>query len=106
MRVLVDGIGSGYFFPAMARRLRRAGVPVGLFMHSALPWRMPNRPSEKRPDWVPPPPRAVVTRTAPSRVSRLVRSGNLRVSSRGIARGAPVSLIAFEPSTGRTTRGA
>ncbi|MCC0808917.1 cardiolipin synthase [Methylobacterium sp. W2] len=41
VRVLIDGIGSGYFFPAMARRLRRAGVPVGLFMHSALPWRMP-----------------------------------------------------------------
>jgi cardiolipin synthase len=25
----------------MYRRLRRAGIPAGLFMHSALPWRMP-----------------------------------------------------------------
>ncbi|GJE28223.1 cardiolipin synthase [Methylobacterium organophilum] len=41
VRVIVDGIGSGYFFPAVWRRLRGAGVPAGLFMHSALPWRMP-----------------------------------------------------------------
>ena len=40
VRVLLDGIGSGYF-PAIRRRLRRAGLPVALFMHSALPWRMP-----------------------------------------------------------------
>lgn len=39
--VLIDGIGSGYFFPAAWRRLRGAGVEAGLFMHSALPWRMP-----------------------------------------------------------------
>ncbi|WFT81885.1 MULTISPECIES: phospholipase D-like domain-containing protein [unclassified Methylobacterium] len=39
--VLVDGIGSGYFFPAIYRRLRREGIPAGLFMHSAVPWRMP-----------------------------------------------------------------
>jgi cardiolipin synthase len=39
--VLIDGIGSGYFFHRIYRRLRRAGVPVALFMHSALPWRMP-----------------------------------------------------------------
>ena len=41
VRVIVDGIGSGYFRPAVWRRLGRMGVPVGLFMHSALPWRMP-----------------------------------------------------------------
>ncbi|GEP05718.1 phospholipase D-like domain-containing protein [Methylobacterium oxalidis] len=41
VRVLIDGIGGGYFDPAASRRLRRAGVPAGLFMHSALPWRMP-----------------------------------------------------------------
>ena len=41
VRVIIDGIGSGYFFPGAWRRLRRAGVPAGLFMHSALPWRMP-----------------------------------------------------------------
>ena len=40
VRVLIDGIGSGYF-PAVFRRLRREGVPSALFMHSLLPWRMP-----------------------------------------------------------------
>ncbi|MCE4224456.1 cardiolipin synthase [Methylobacterium sp. C25] len=41
VRVIIDGIGSGYFRPAAWRHLTRAGVPAGLFMHSALPWRMP-----------------------------------------------------------------
>lgn len=41
VRVLIDGIGGGYFRPAAYRRLHEAGVPAGLFMHSALPWRMP-----------------------------------------------------------------
>jgi cardiolipin synthase len=41
VRVLVDGIGSGYFFATIYGGLRRRGVPVGRFMHSALPWRMP-----------------------------------------------------------------
>jgi cardiolipin synthase len=41
VRVLIDGIGGGYFHSAAASRLRRAGVPVGRFMHSPLPWRMP-----------------------------------------------------------------
>lgn len=41
VRVLVDGVGSGYFHCAIADRLHRAGVPVGRFMHSLLPWRMP-----------------------------------------------------------------
>ncbi|MCJ2032942.1 phospholipase D-like domain-containing protein [Methylobacterium sp. J-068] len=41
VRVLVDGIGSGYFFASIYGGLRRRGVPVGRFMHSALPWRMP-----------------------------------------------------------------
>ncbi len=40
VRVLLDGIGSGYF-PAIDRVLRGAGLPTALFMHSALPWRMP-----------------------------------------------------------------
>ncbi len=39
--VLIDGIGSGYFFPAAWRRMRREGIEARLFMHSALPWRMP-----------------------------------------------------------------
>ena len=41
VRVLIDGIGGGYFFHPIYRRLRAAGVPAALFMHSALPWRMP-----------------------------------------------------------------
>ena len=40
VRVLLDGIGSGYF-PPIARVLKRAGLTTALFMHSALPWRMP-----------------------------------------------------------------
>ncbi len=40
VRVLLDGMGSGYF-PAIRRTLRGRGVPTALFMHSALPWRMP-----------------------------------------------------------------
>jgi cardiolipin synthase len=41
VRVLVDGIGSGYFFSPAFARLRRGGVPVAQFLHSPLPWRMP-----------------------------------------------------------------
>jgi cardiolipin synthase len=41
VRVLVDGIGSGYFLAPAYARLRRDGIPVGRFMHSPLPWRMP-----------------------------------------------------------------
>ena len=41
VRVLVDGIGSGYFRCGVVLRLRAHGVPVARFMHSALPWRMP-----------------------------------------------------------------
>jgi len=41
VRVLVDGIGTGYFVSATYDELRRAGVPVARFMHSSLPWRMP-----------------------------------------------------------------
>ena len=41
VRVLIDGIGGGYFFHPIYRRLRAVGVPAALFMHSALPWRMP-----------------------------------------------------------------
>lgn len=41
VRVLLDGVGSGYFLAPAARRLRRGGVPVGRFMHSLWPWRMP-----------------------------------------------------------------
>jgi cardiolipin synthase len=41
VRVLIDGVGSGYFMSGTFRRLRRAGVPVSRFMHSHWPWRMP-----------------------------------------------------------------
>lgn len=40
VRVLVDGIGSGYFRSKMFVRLRRAGVPVARFLHEWLPWTM------------------------------------------------------------------
>ena len=41
VRVIVDGIGSGWLMSAAYSHLRRLGVPVGRFMHSPLPWRMP-----------------------------------------------------------------
>lgn len=41
VRVLIDGIGGGYFISPAYRRLRRAGVPAARFLHSPLPWRMP-----------------------------------------------------------------
>ena len=41
VRVLLDGIGSGYFNSPAYRALRRGGVPVARFLHSMLPWRMP-----------------------------------------------------------------
>jgi len=39
VRVIVDGIGSGYFFSMAAFLLARGGVTVVRFMHSWLPWR-------------------------------------------------------------------
>jgi len=41
VKVLVDGVGGGYFTSPACRALRRAGVDVGRFLHSPLPWRMP-----------------------------------------------------------------
>jgi cardiolipin synthase len=41
VRVLIDGIGGGYFSSVTYGVLRRARVPVARFMHSSLPWRMP-----------------------------------------------------------------
>lgn len=40
VRVIVDGVGSGYVFSLAVFRLRRAGVEVARFLHSWLPWRM------------------------------------------------------------------
>lgn len=41
VRVLIDGVGGGYFLSGAYFDLRRAGVPVARFLHSYLPWRMP-----------------------------------------------------------------
>jgi cardiolipin synthase len=41
VRVLIDGIGSGYFRSGTNDRLRRAGVPVDRFLHSYVPWKTP-----------------------------------------------------------------
>ncbi|MEX2615217.1 MAG: phospholipase D-like domain-containing protein [Alphaproteobacteria bacterium] len=41
VRVLIDGIGGGYFYAPAVRALRREGVTVARFLHNRLPWRMP-----------------------------------------------------------------
>lgn len=41
VRVLIDGIGSGYFVSPVVRQLRNSGVSVRRFMHDWRPWRMP-----------------------------------------------------------------
>ena len=41
VRVLIDGIGSGYFSSGTYDALRKAGVPVARFLHSYFPWRTP-----------------------------------------------------------------
>jgi cardiolipin synthase len=41
VRVLIDGIGGGYFWSGTYERLRRAGVPVDRFLHSYVPWKTP-----------------------------------------------------------------
>ncbi len=41
VRVLIDGVGGGYFWSGTYRRLHKAGVPVARFLHSYFPWRMP-----------------------------------------------------------------
>src|SRR5271154_5148410 len=41
VRVLIDGIGGGYFLSPAYEKLRRHDVPAFRFMHSPLPWRMP-----------------------------------------------------------------
>jgi cardiolipin synthase len=41
VRVLIDGVGGGYFWSGTYRRLSRAGVPIARFLHSYFPWRMP-----------------------------------------------------------------
>lgn len=41
VRVLIDGIGGGYFWSGTYQHLRKAGVPVARFLHSYFPWRTP-----------------------------------------------------------------
>jgi cardiolipin synthase len=40
IRVIVDGIGSGYWYSPAYHRLVEAGIPVARFMHTLVPWRM------------------------------------------------------------------
>lgn len=41
VRVLLDGVGMGYFHPAVYYRMKRSGVTGARFLHTWLPWRMP-----------------------------------------------------------------
>lgn len=41
VRVLIDGVGGGYFWSGTYNHLSKAGVPIARFLHSYLPWRMP-----------------------------------------------------------------
>ncbi|HEX4636672.1 MAG TPA: phospholipase D-like domain-containing protein [Rhizomicrobium sp.] len=41
VRVLLDGLGTGYLYPRIYYRMRRGGVMAARFLHSWLPWRMP-----------------------------------------------------------------
>ncbi len=41
VRVIVDGVGSGWILSPAYHALCRAGVLTGRFLHSPLPWRMP-----------------------------------------------------------------
>jgi len=41
VRVLIDGIGSGYFMSRTLRRLKAGKVPTARFLHTWVPWRMP-----------------------------------------------------------------
>ncbi len=41
VKVLLDGVGAGYFLNGIHGRLRRGGVDVASFLHTWLPWRMP-----------------------------------------------------------------
>jgi cardiolipin synthase len=40
IRVIIDGIGSGYWYSPVHRRLSELGIPVVRFMHTLVPWRM------------------------------------------------------------------
>jgi len=41
VRVLLDGLGTGYLYPGIYYRMKRSGITVARFLHTWLPWRMP-----------------------------------------------------------------
>lgn len=41
VRVLIDGVGGGFFRSEAYHALRARGVPAARFLHSVWPWRMP-----------------------------------------------------------------
>ncbi|MEJ2623464.1 MAG: phospholipase D-like domain-containing protein [Pseudolabrys sp.] len=41
VRVLIDSVGSGYFWSGTLSALEAGGVPAARFLHTWLPWRMP-----------------------------------------------------------------
>ncbi len=41
VRVIIDGIGGNWVLSQAFHALHRRGIPVGRFLHSPLPWRMP-----------------------------------------------------------------
>lgn len=41
VRVLIDGVGTGYLYPGIYYRMKRNGITAARFLHSWLPWRMP-----------------------------------------------------------------
>ncbi len=41
VRVLLDGLGTGYLYPRIYYRMKHEGVTAARFLHTWLPWRMP-----------------------------------------------------------------
>jgi cardiolipin synthase len=41
VRVLIDGVGTGYLYPGIYYHMKRRGLTVARFLHTWLPWRMP-----------------------------------------------------------------
>jgi cardiolipin synthase A/B len=41
VRVLLDGLGTGYLYPGIYYRMKRSGLTAARFLHTWLPWRMP-----------------------------------------------------------------
>ncbi len=41
VRVLLDGVGTGYLYSGIYYRMKREGICAARFLHTWLPWRMP-----------------------------------------------------------------